>query len=458
MKQILCLMAILLVVTLAKAQQDCPEIVEVALESAREGCSDLELNEACYGSSFIEAEARPYIDEFVFLQSGDRADILAIDRMRLSAMDTRAGTWGIALMEVQSQQDEADGATLLLFGDAALQSSDQLLTVETTQPTQVYAFPQTDSAILETVAINTTIIANGRLETGDWLRVWLPEGAIGWLSAAQMVTPEDLNLLPVIALDQAMIEPEANNSALYGPMQAFYFESGTNDAPCANAPESGMLIQTPEGEASVTIWMDEVVVQLDGTVYVQAQADGDMALYLLEGSAQVEAQDASRTAIAGTVVMVPLDQNLTASGAPSEPAPYDAADLAGLPTDLLPENVSAAAPLEWQEGLPLNGVWMFHWEIEEMLCPDGTRIPFEIIDMTTAVEVEPDGSAMNVLGIRHLRLEQGVYGTLYADEIGNVYQNTIRVTALDQMAGESAIDFGVCQLSAPFTLQLQHPN
>ena len=34
-------------------------------------------------------------------------------------------------------------------------------------------------------------------------------------------------------------------------MQAFYFRSGIGDAPCAEAPNSGILIQTPEGRQAL---------------------------------------------------------------------------------------------------------------------------------------------------------------------------------------------------------------
>jgi hypothetical protein len=109
----------------------------------------------------------------------------------------------------------------------------------------------------------------------------------------------------------------------FGPMQAFYFRSGVDDAPCAEAPNSGMLIQTPEGVASVSIWMDEVVIQMDATAFVQAQPDGTLTINVLEGSATVQAQGETRTVVAGMQVSVPLDEDLGAVGVPGDPQPYD---------------------------------------------------------------------------------------------------------------------------------------
>jgi len=44
------------------------------------------------------------------------------------------------------------------------------------------------------------------------------------------------------------------------PMQAFYFNSGIGDAPCAEAPDSGILVQTPEGEAQIEFSVNNVQI------------------------------------------------------------------------------------------------------------------------------------------------------------------------------------------------------
>jgi hypothetical protein len=442
------------------AQLDCPAIVEVALDTTRRDCDETMLNEACYGISFIEAEARQEVSNFTFETSGDTVAILDLQSMRLSAMDTEQGTWGIALMEVQAntsdREEEIEGATILLFGDTAIQNAEQLIAIETTQNTPVYQFPDTQSEVLEDIADGTPIIANGLLETNDWIRVWLPQGVAGWLMIDAMTTTEDINTLVKVPVLEAMMPLKTTSTSQYGPMQAFYFESGMNDSPCDEAPESGVLIQTPEGEASVTIWMDEVVVQLEGTVYVQAQEDDLMELYLIDGSAQIEAEEETRTALEGTVITVPLDENLLADGVPSEPQPYSMSDVAVLPTSLLPNPVAAAPPSEWEQGVPVAGTWIFGWNVDQMVCPDGTIVPFEVVDLTTNVSVS--GDTMNMLGIPYVQLGTGIYGALYTDEIGNVYQNTVNVSAQDRMIGESVIDFGICTLTAPFFLQLARPD
>ncbi len=129
----------------------------------------------------------------------------------------------------------------------------------------------------------------------------------------------------------------------YGPLQAFYLTTGLHDAPCAAAPDSGILIQTPQGGGTVTLRVNAVTVALGSTVYVQALPGGELVIYVLEGSARVEAFGAAATVPAGSVVRVPLDGNGTASGPPGTPEAFDAASLAALPVGLLDRAVVAGA-------------------------------------------------------------------------------------------------------------------
>jgi hypothetical protein len=103
-------------------------------------------------------------------------------------------------------------------------------------------------------------------------------------------------------------------SESYTPMQAFYFRSGVGDSPCFEAPESGILIQTPRGQGQIAFRVNNVDISF---------VAGD-ALYvnLLEGQATVTAFDGTQAVPAGMMVSVPVDENLTASGPPTAPEPY----------------------------------------------------------------------------------------------------------------------------------------
>lgn len=151
------------------------------------------------------------------------------------------------------------------------------------------------------------------------------------------------------------------------PLQAFYFKSGLNDAPCPEAPDSGVLIQTPEGAQRIEFRVNEVTVTLGSTAYVQAQAGGTMTISVVEGEAEVEAEGTTVTVPAGYQTSVPLDDDLNADGAPSEPEEFDPADLAALPLGNLPRLITLdaeATPEATNEAssgatLPTGGEWVW---------------------------------------------------------------------------------------------------
>ncbi len=130
------------------------------------------------------------------------------------------------------------------------------------------------------------------------------------------------------------------------PMQAFYFKSGLGDRPCEQAPDSGLLIQTPVGQGKIDLTIDEVEVTLGSSAYFQAQPNGEFIISVVEGEGTVTAAGVTVTVRAGSRARVPLDENLAADGEPIGPEPYDEADLAALPLSLLPEAITIAPSLE----------------------------------------------------------------------------------------------------------------
>lgn len=152
------------------------------------------------------------------------------------------------------------------------------------------------------------------------------------------------------------------------PMQAFYFRSGMGDAGCAESPNSGIMIQTPEGQGEIQLTVNGVEVVLGSTAFIQTRLEddsGEMRINLLEGVATVTAFDETRFVTAGTRVRVPVDGDLEATGPPSEVEPYDVADVAALPGGNLAEEIVLSSPLDTGEVvaagddmLPLSGEWL----------------------------------------------------------------------------------------------------
>ena len=71
------------------------------------------------------------------------------------------------------------------------------------------------------------------------------------------------------------IDNAVSDGSDFTPMQAFYFRSGVGDAGCAEAPESGMLIQTPEGVEEVFLNVNGANMLLGSTAFLQAGVNRD---------------------------------------------------------------------------------------------------------------------------------------------------------------------------------------
>lgn len=128
------------------------------------------------------------------------------------------------------------------------------------------------------------------------------------------------------------------------PMQAFYLSTGIGDRRCNEAPDSGVLIQTPEGVETVDFNINGVDVALGSTAFLQS-SDEYMDLYLLEHEATAGVDGATQIIPSGTFVRIPLDEDGLASGPPGYPEPYDLDTLESLPTSHLPRSIEVPPPL-----------------------------------------------------------------------------------------------------------------
>jgi len=328
-------------------ESSCPQIVQIALSMADILCEAMGTNRACYGHMLVDATPRPDVSALDFNQEGDIADVHALQAIRLSPMDLEIGTWGVALLNLQAylQYAAPQEVTYVLFGDVEVTNAVEpvptlLATVATRQYVNVRLGPTTNAGVIATLAPGAVVEARGRLADDSWLRVLLPDtGRVGWVYAPVLALEGDIETLQVM---------EAW-SPYYGPMQAFYFRSGVDDSVCRESPQSGLLIQTPEGVGKITLLVNEVDIQLGSTVFFQAQPGEAMTIQVIEGSAQVTLFERTTTAVAGTQITIPIDDTLAPSGAPVGPAPYEMEHVAALPVELLERPVVVTPPLSEEE-------------------------------------------------------------------------------------------------------------
>ncbi len=324
----------------------CSQIVLEAFSATDEVCDGTGRNQACYGHIELNAEAQTGVETFKFNEEGDIVDVLDMQSLRLSPMDTEQGIFGTALMRLQASlaSTTSKNITLLLFGEVELANSAEPaavleMTVRTTNSINVRLLPSTGANTVAAVNPGDTLTATGRVEDSSWVRVQLADNRTGWVFASLLTTEGDLETLSVVDTD----------STYYSPMQAFYFHSGMDDAACAEAPNSGVLIQTPEGVGSVTFLINEVNIQLGSTIFFEAVPGGEMTISAVEGSAVVTAAGVTYRATAGTEVAVPMDEDMKPAGPPSKPRPYKADKVRSLPLGLLERSIEVHEPLTEDE-------------------------------------------------------------------------------------------------------------
>jgi hypothetical protein len=326
----------------------CPEIVRTAFDITQQACDGTGRNQACYGHILLNAELQANASTSGFEHEGDIANVADIRSLRISAMDLESRAWGIALMQLQASLPDAQvdqNITMLLFGDVQIEnamSHANLMTVtaEATTNVNIRQRPTLGALVVGQIAPGEAVTATGRLDDSAWIRIRQPRtGITGWVFGELLTSENNIDDLdPVDAAAQ-----------YYGPMQAFTFQSGADDAMCPEAPHSGILIQTPEGAAKVTLLINEIDIQLGSTVFFQAQPGESMTIQVIEGSARVTVSGETKTAFAGTQITVPLDQTLTPAGTPEDPAPYEMAHVAALPVELLERSVVVHPPLSEDE-------------------------------------------------------------------------------------------------------------
>ncbi|MBN1967147.1 MAG: hypothetical protein JW910_21010 [Anaerolineae bacterium] len=155
----------------------------------------------------------------------------------------------------------------------------------------------------DTVGDRIALGALSRLQTSPYD----PAGDVWGLALlrVQANLPETLpgQAVTFIAYGDATIEDAGDADS--GPMQAVYINTGFGTPTCADAADSGVLVQNDSGAvASLTI--NGVEIALASTVLVQAAPGAEMVLAVLEGQVDAVALSQRVTAIAGSQLRVAL--------------------------------------------------------------------------------------------------------------------------------------------------------
>ncbi|MBN1964727.1 MAG: hypothetical protein JW910_08775 [Anaerolineae bacterium] len=324
---------------LAQGPENCPASVLLALGRAGAACARLERGQACYGNGAVSASLRPPLGSAAFDLPGALIDAAALDALSVGGGDPEAG-FSVALIELQADLpvEEQRSVTGLLFGAASLANGVPFtpeVMLSATGTLNLRATPEADGEIVARLGVRDTVLANGRTADGTWFRVLVPGTVdLAWASALVVTTSENSAVLPVVEAE----------TPFYRPFQVFTLRSAADDALCEGAPESGLLLQTPSREDAVTLIANGVTLRLAATIFLQT-ADDTLLIAVLDGGAEVEASGVTQYVPAGARVLVPLGEDGNAAAAPPYPEPYDLANVAALPVNVLPFRFAIPAPL-----------------------------------------------------------------------------------------------------------------
>lgn len=133
------------------------------------------------------------------------------------------------------------------------------------------------------------------------------------------------------------------------PMQAFYFQTGVGESPCLEAPQDGILVQTPEGAGRIELTVNNAVIDLGSTAFLQADPGVQMRVAVLEGDGIITTAEATVDIPAGQQALLDLDEDGLVLG-PVAVEPYDPQEFQALPIDVLPRQIEIEVAVETTSG------------------------------------------------------------------------------------------------------------
>lgn len=368
MKRCVAPLIVLLICGFALAQADlCPVLQNEALSNIAAHCAEQQDGTLCFGHPTLAVMPRLSIPAAPSLQQpGDSMPITGIDWLSVSTEDK---TWGVARAVFPAypyDSLEAEPSALLAFGNVAifflepLDVPSPLIDVAVTASRGAYlrAEPSTDADIVKPIPVRSKVKAIAASPNRNWLRVYAAPDMPGWMSREVLTEPAES--LPVAGAESALIP-------LWLPWQAFDFHSDIDDAPCAEAPESGILLQTPKFIAPRQFSINGIRLRLSGSAWLQTTMTSGTHIRVLDGLAHVRAAGVEQEVKSGFMTKIALamsdDGRLTPAEAPTEPLAYDYHALLRLPLHALIYDsrvrldvYTVAEPAPAGGGSPLDGL------------------------------------------------------------------------------------------------------
>jgi hypothetical protein len=269
-------------VSVAAAQvADCAVQVAAVIESAREVCSNLDINQLCYGSSPVNIQPLPNV-RLDFGEPGDIVDPALVESFDLDVTDD---SFGIAVTRFRTYAVD-ESVMLVAFGDVTVENnitgaSDYIILpvkVKGNSGANVRLEPSPDAEIIDQLIVGQTVDAGGRTEDGTWLRLL----AGGWVSADLMGSDYDLNQLTILP-PEPHYPPDTTDAPGGQTMQSFRVYAEPDASSCTDFPANGVLAETPEGVNQAFLHVNALFLYLRGTMFIQGSFLDKTTITVLEG-------------------------------------------------------------------------------------------------------------------------------------------------------------------------------
>lgn len=330
----------------------CPLLVRTTISNTSVECSTSEPGQLCLGNPAVSVEGN---EALTFARTGERIPLGMVEALSSEEMGTAAGEWGMTLGRLPLIVTP-DIITQVVFGAVELQNlgvSTPMFPMTVSSRTGAFVRSQPDATSRDVAAliVGQDVVATGRIPDSSWLRVELSESAVGWVRADVVSLVNEFDAIERLAI----VTPQATPERVYRPMYAFHFRSGIGDAPCNDAPESGILLQTPENIADTDtppFLINGIQVRLDGTAFLQARSEAELILNLIEGEATITLDEDAQRLQAGERFVFDAGRLIRDQ--------YDYRRMEMLPLELLGRDIVIAT--DWQQVLipaqanPLQGI------------------------------------------------------------------------------------------------------
>lgn len=251
-------------------------------------------------------------------KTGGLAALDAVQGLTGTASDVKGADWSIAVWKTRAGliDDTAPDVTVAALGSvklaAALDPNVKLtlatLTNRNTTAINLYAGPDQTRPITGSLAPLAKVVANGRTEAGDWVRV-IQDGMLGWVPTKSISLDRELSGLS--AVKDTDVTPLFQDA-----FQALTFDSGANPA-CKDTP-NGLLISSSPG-VPARFLVNGVQLGIGGGAFLKA-SPSELAISAISGTISVTVGGITAPIKPGTTVLIPLKDNQP-SGAAAAPTP-----------------------------------------------------------------------------------------------------------------------------------------